>query len=185
MSDNSDVIEPAVEAIVYETWMLNEARNALAASLGRNASANFMALESFLVHYRNLRDFLYPHDPKPVDILARQFSSAWDQVAPKWPANNSERKKLNARLFHISTLRTDDGQWPISAMADRIGRCLDAWWQSMSAEEQERMAAIRVHIRALLPNPNPVTTAVLIAPMVVTSTKMPERLVHIGGKERG
>ncbi len=66
-------------------------------------------LETFLLHSRLLRDFLWAN-PNPLyaktEVLAEHYSSTWPQVRSKCPPTlTATRKAMNAQLAHISRRR--------------------------------------------------------------------------------
>jgi hypothetical protein len=71
-----------------------------------------IALETFLLHYRNLRHFLNPRDPVYADdILAEDFFAA-TVVPPEFEHQPGKRMddlttKLNKQLAHLSYTRLD------------------------------------------------------------------------------
>src|ERR1019366_334218 len=72
-----------------------------------------MALESFLLHFRNLRVFLCPSLQEgnvfPDDVLASDFTGKFDcsDVGDKTKFPPEEQKRLNKMLTHISYKRPD------------------------------------------------------------------------------
>jgi hypothetical protein len=89
-----------------------------------------MALESFLLHFRNLRVFLCPSLQEgnvfPDDVLASDFTGKFDcsDVGDKTKFPPEEQKRLNKMLTHISYKRPDyeprDYQWDTSEMLIRM-----------------------------------------------------------------
>lgn len=72
-----------------------------------------LALEVFLLHVRNLRDFYFNDwDPRgpfaDKEILAEHYTTSWpaSKAAFTRDALSRTRRLLNARLAHISSLRT-------------------------------------------------------------------------------
>ena len=56
-------------SLFYETRMLNASADACLKLEGRKSVEEWMAIESFLIHFRNLRDFLYPDKKISIPIL--------------------------------------------------------------------------------------------------------------------
>ena len=90
-------------------------------------------LEAFLLHVRNLRDFLYDDQPTQDDVVAAHFFDRPDEWRRNRPPLGeyvkSIRKRLNKALAHISYARLDyrkDKKWSIG----RIKRELDAAWEA-------------------------------------------------------
>lgn len=87
------------------------------------------ALESFLLHFRNLRDFMCvarfwdDHDLFASDFLG--FDRPVDVADRETIAPTAESDKVNVMLSHLSRLRNDyieapDTNWPTAEMAVRI-----------------------------------------------------------------
>jgi hypothetical protein len=63
-----------------------------------------MIIESFLIHARNLIDFLYPPaTSKPDDILSTDYNDNWSEKIPEY--FKKERERIHKRLAHISRRR--------------------------------------------------------------------------------
>jgi hypothetical protein len=85
------------------------------------------ALESFLLHYRALREFLnnkpkytYPapitRERKSDDVKASDYIPTW-KPALSWSEDEDEGQRLNKRLAHISIKRiTLDDRWKLPVM---------------------------------------------------------------------
>lgn len=64
------------------------------------------ALESFLLHYRALREFFSGLRKMQADNLrATDYLSTW-QTSAAWVADQNEVNRIHKRLAHLSTLRT-------------------------------------------------------------------------------
>ena len=68
---DEELKETAEGQIVYEVDMLRKCASVL--SRPPNQMTQNVALESFLVHVRNLRDFLYGAGTNPDDVVAGEF----------------------------------------------------------------------------------------------------------------
>ena len=93
-------------------------------------------VESFLVHFRNLRDFLYPRssilypDPKNVSlrttaldtVVAYDFEVTWLYEFKDWqPIAVDEADVINKSLHHISYSRTcPSPEWPFDRMYEAV-----------------------------------------------------------------
>jgi hypothetical protein len=81
-----------------------------------------MALESFLLHFRNLREFLCPSMLREDDVLASDFLGLYDgsDVGDR-NTLHADKKRLDKMLAHISYSRADyihagDHRWNSSTM---------------------------------------------------------------------
>jgi hypothetical protein len=81
-----------------------------------------MALESFLLHFRSLRDFLCPSSQRDDDVLASDFLGMYDgsDVGDRGKLN-VDKGRLDKMLAHVSYLRLDyieagDHWWDSSVM---------------------------------------------------------------------
>lgn len=143
-----DLIMSEQGALFYELWMLNES-----AKRWSNASdpiVHNIAIEAFLVHFRNLRDFFYPPlgawtDPKGADdVVAFDYCESWDKTAKDWQeVVPSEKDRINKQLAHISYTRpTLDPKWPISQMCTAIRTSLSEFVDTLSVERQKWFSGV-------------------------------------------
>ncbi|MHC2067587.1 hypothetical protein ACYFX5_08945 [Bremerella sp. T1] len=85
-------------------------------------------LESFLLHFRQLRDFFYGiKNPHRDDLFATDFITDWDEECPSFIADL--RGKLNASLAHISTQRSQymppNDDWELEKMTAMLRKTID------------------------------------------------------------
>jgi len=133
-------------SLFHEARMLNQAAARCTEPTGERDLEtyvlNTMAIECFLVHFRNLRDFLYP-DADTADnrdnVIARDYHSGWLKTDRDWkPCSRNERNRVNKLLAHISYSRGDlDHGWPIKAMWQQMMQGLAEFIRSLPAEGQE------------------------------------------------
>ena len=101
-------LERIASDIAYEVSMM---LGALAAFSGQQVSEHVwknLAMEGFLLHLRNLRDFFYStsESSKPDDVLAEDYVSSWDTDRPPLAQVIAEkRERLNRQLAHLSYSR--------------------------------------------------------------------------------
>ena len=87
-----------------------------------------MAVESFLVHYRNFRDFLYPPPEAWTnkryfdDVIAFDYSPEWNVVQDDWSGSTpNEKDRIDKLLAHLSYSRPQlEHAWPIPEMLRKI-----------------------------------------------------------------
>jgi hypothetical protein len=78
-------LREASEHLFYEFWMFSTLARALTTNVfGKDNVANNAILESFLIHARNLLDFLFAdsREPRIDDVVAEDFL----EVSEQWPA---------------------------------------------------------------------------------------------------
>jgi hypothetical protein len=121
-------LRAAAELIVQERRMLHHSYSKLAeissADIADPVERN-VYLESFLLHFRNILDFLEPPDSlRKDDVKATDFLTTY--VAPNAPTQY--RKDINKRLSHMSYSRLlvepENRSWPITEMLSEIE---DTW----------------------------------------------------------
>ena len=95
-----------------------------------SALCNF-SLESFLLHYRNLDEFLHNMARHHDSVNAKDYATTWNYErrtknnphANHYPqlANEDEIKRIHKRLAHISDQRSGlDKQWNVPQMREQI-----------------------------------------------------------------
>jgi hypothetical protein len=113
-------------SLFYEVQMLN-----LAAKKALGGGAGFeknVAIEAFLLHFRNVRDFLFPaekswrDEARFDDVIAFDYCSQWLWTAEDWSeCSANERARLNKLLAHISYSRASlDHNWPLQEMLETL-----------------------------------------------------------------
>ncbi len=123
---DEELKETAEGPIVYEVDMLRKCASVLSSPL--NQLTQNMALESFLVHVRNLREFLYDAGTNPDDVVAGDFfpgPGQWEAIRPPMPkVIEDNRERLNKALAHISYSRLKykgpAKKWPSQHIASEL-----------------------------------------------------------------
>ncbi|MBN1361919.1 MAG: hypothetical protein JW993_15085 [Sedimentisphaerales bacterium] len=118
----------ASKALYYELLMLDATARALSPRTTHEPHVGNAILESFLVHARNLIDFLYLPKGGADDILAGDFFEKhddWRRLRPKESAAlKVAKKKMNKLLAHLtySRLKTGetDSKWDIMGLRSEI-----------------------------------------------------------------
>jgi hypothetical protein len=82
------------------------------------------ALEAFLLHYRNLKEFLCNKGGGDDDLKAAFYAPQWSAT---WDSDAGENKRLNKLLAHISFKRTEygPGSWNLDEMENRVCRVVE------------------------------------------------------------
>lgn len=130
-------------SLSYEASMLDQAAKKCATAppgYDRNA-----AIECYLVHFRNIRDFLYPTAESWTDeryfddVIAWDFCSEWLEVAEDWKeCSLAERTRINKLLAHISYTRPQLGHdWPIAQMHAAIQNSVSEFVAKLSPDRKK------------------------------------------------
>lgn len=125
-------LEAAAHDVCYEMMRLGDALTIRKqfCSGGRGESLAQLLLEAFLLHYRNIRDFLMNADKHVDDITARHFNlywqgSSWKDHTTKTASGDGlcEKELINKLLSHISYSRAEVRStlstgihWPLTDM---------------------------------------------------------------------
>lgn len=111
-------------------------------------------LESFLIHFRNLLEFLAPLSPRKTTVTAAQFLDR--DHGDKLDAPTSYRKDIHRRLAHISSerLEVDDRNkpWPTLRMADSMERAWQQFIDELRSKHSERVPWFENEQRTRLPS---------------------------------
>jgi hypothetical protein len=106
---------------------------------------NNATLESFLVHYRNVRDFLYPNGPRDDDIIGVDFlpdPSQWPFTLGDWKeVADLEKERLDRALAHLSYSRIvyeeeNKKGWPVKEMAVATIRLVKSYLGKVPAQRR-------------------------------------------------
>ncbi len=116
LSDNQ-LLDYSCEHVAYEIWMLRGTEALLAAiqsgALVTSTIAKNAAIESWIVHLRDLVEFLYPGAPRPDDVVAANFfdrRADWQRIRPSQSDSlKKARKRANTELAHLTTGRKAPG----------------------------------------------------------------------------
>jgi len=146
--------------VFYELATLFHARTIHAAAakkqeMGSSTEYNAMwnavqccALESFLVHYRNLYEFFQNIDSgyDADSLMARHYAPAWTGD-PEWRADKDEKKRINKLLAHISFKRLDHGpgSWNLDRMEQRVCRVFAEFVKQVASGETVFAKAVEIY----------------------------------------
>jgi hypothetical protein len=88
---------------------------------------NNVLIEAFVIHLRNVVDFLYLDRPKKTDVVAADFctASSWAATRPAISAAlDAARTRANKEIAHLTTdrlaARSPAKQWEFSVLAAEI-----------------------------------------------------------------
>jgi len=93
-------------------------------------------LESFLVHYRNLKEFL--NNLKfPTDVKAVDYVPAWTGNSKVTPTYSNEDERINQLLAHITYKRADYdiGNWDVAKMEQNLCDALSRFIEKVGKTE--------------------------------------------------
>ena len=126
----------------YEWKMANVAARALAQAQGMNdVWAQNLALESFLVHARIIRDF-FAASGSTDDVLARDFLGSDPKVRLTLLRSNPIRKRLNRRIAHLSFSRSRlKRAWDVRRLLNEINSAM-IHFLSLLARRDRKLASI-------------------------------------------
>lgn len=95
------------------------------------------AIESFLLHYRALREFFSSHQKmKADDLKATDYLSTW-QTSALWVTDKAEDDRINKRLAHLSKLRTTlDNKWDLTYMEWSVSQTFEEFIAKLTASQQ-------------------------------------------------
>jgi hypothetical protein len=136
-------LEGIAREVQYEIDMMHHAARLLRSE--RDKLHKTFYLELFLLHLRNIRDFLYA-DPKHAqqeDVAAEDLvaSADWPAIRPALGQTiSSEKGRLNRALAHLSYCRLHYNKtgkaWFVGRMHKEIEHSLDAFFRAIPPERK-------------------------------------------------
>ncbi len=135
---NQELIE-ALEHLRYEYSMLLAVSAALRSNLASDPLLRNVLLESFVIHFRALVDFLYrPDNARPDDMAAEDFlgdKTDWSEVRPTIsPILDSSRRRAHKEIAHLTyarlTVTESEKEWPFSEITAEIRRLMDLFQET-------------------------------------------------------
>lgn len=131
-------LQSAAKDLQYEWRMARVATNAtIEGTLKQDAAMVNMALESFLIHARNIRDF-FASRGNPDDVLARDFLGRPTRVRLSLLRSPKIRRRLNKRIAHISYSRARLGRgWNWSILLSEINDAMGKFEQRLRARSKK------------------------------------------------
>lgn len=129
-------LEGIAHEVQYEVDMMRNAARLLRSA--RDRVHRTFYLELFLLHLRNMREFLYCTSTNPDDVAAEDFISPddWSSIRPPLgPKISKERERLNRALAHLSYSRliynkTGKG-WYVETMRGEIEGTLETFFRAI------------------------------------------------------
>lgn len=116
------------EHIRYEMQQLINATDAITRQLPIYNGLQYMILESFAIHLRNLISFLYPYAKRENDVCAEDFFNdlnAWHNVRPTMSlALEHAKNRADKEVGHLTTLRQfgtpESKKWDVTLLIDEV-----------------------------------------------------------------
>jgi|GEM_PF-2317965 len=123
---DGDTLKKAFQHVRYEAWMLKQTSRMLPSFPNLQEPCDRAVLESFVIHTRNLLDFLYKGEGKNY-IAAEHFINAdvWRAQRPKQTRLLRDAyKRANNDVAHLTYTRLEnsksDNPWPIPEITKEI-----------------------------------------------------------------
>ena len=124
---------------VHVQYEIDEFRNSIREltilkGVGRRDSAWNRALESTLLHFRNLRDFFYGDgNHHKSDVFAAHYIPSWNAKSGEDdPVFRVTHRRINQKLAHLTIERIDAlSEWPLDEMNAAIERLLLRFKESL------------------------------------------------------
>lgn len=134
-------LRSAAEALHYEWGMIHVSRGQIVlAKKAHDQALENTALESFLIHARNISDF-FQVGGREDDVLARDFLGLTPRV--KLPYIRKHKKRLNRRLAHLSYSRPRlKREWPTGLMLREIDRAMNLFQDRLKASGKRALPKI-------------------------------------------
>ena len=143
---SDEELQKAARFFGYEVQQLSLSAVAFLNQIFFGHPINNATLESFLVHYRNVRDFLYPNNPRDDDIIGVDFfpdPSQWPFVLGDWEeVADLEKERLDRALAHLSYSRIAYEEekkkgWPVKDMAVAAIKSVKTYLGKLPAQRRD------------------------------------------------
>ena len=155
MGRNRDELQRASEDVKYEIDMLRATASFLSASWSATDQVTRYAyLESFVVHLRNLIDFLYPpRNRQPDDILSDDYVSRvteWKATRPAMaPLLRDAKCRANKLGAHLSYRRADmDKAWEWAAILAQLQPVINCFLDHVPEDRKAWFAGAGLEVPA-------------------------------------
>jgi hypothetical protein len=117
-----------VEHIRYEMQQLINATDAINRQLAICNGLQYMIVESFAIHLRNLITFLYPYSKRENDVCAEDFfvdANKWQSLCPAISVIlKNAKSRADKEVGHLTTLRQfgtpESKKWSVSDLIDEV-----------------------------------------------------------------
>ncbi len=104
-------------------------------------------LESFLIHARAVDEFLGGRtNTRPDDLTASAYAPRWSR---KGCLSGDQRTQMDKQLAHLTTHRTERGQWEIHGLARDIATTFLDWVDLLGGDHRTAVEPPSEHARRL------------------------------------
>jgi hypothetical protein len=127
--------EFADEHLFYEIWMLCETADRLMNRKYQDTVAKNAYIESFVIHSRNLLDFLYDVGGREDDVHASDYQNTtpWNPPPKDTILDTWYPTRMNKHLAHMTykrlTVPAADRNWPVKDIFPSIKVVLEAFFK--------------------------------------------------------
>lgn len=135
---NEQISQYFAEHIRYEVQQLLNATDAISRRLSIHNGLQYMIVESFTIHLRNLITFLYPYIKREEDVCARDYfinTKTWDNLRPEISITLKQAKfRADKEVEHLTTSRqagtSKSKEWNVADLTDEIMAILKIFCES-------------------------------------------------------
>jgi len=135
---NQEERKKALDALYYEIWMFNESlalSNYIQIHALKCTAMKNVILESFLLHARNLIDFLENNRIRSDDLTCVDFNNRnqqqIDPISPRLQPNI--KQKINKHLSHLTKTRVNEKpEWNLEKIRSSINQALINFFDQIS-----------------------------------------------------
>ena len=126
------------EHVRYEMWQLLNATDAISRQLSIHNGLQYMVVESFAIHLRNLITFLYPYTKREEDVCAEDYfinTEVWNKLRPKISSILKRAKtRADKEVGHLTTSRQfgtpESKKWDVAGLTDEVMPILKLFCES-------------------------------------------------------
>lgn len=134
------------EHVRYEMKQLINATDAISRQLPIHNGLQFMVVESFAIHLRNLITFLYPYSKRESDVCAEDFfadKEIWLKLRPKISfVLEGAKNRADKEVGHLTTLRQfgtpESKKWNVTLLTDEIMPILRLFCENADKTDLDR-----------------------------------------------
>lgn len=126
------------EHVRYEMQHLINATDAISRQLPIHNGLQYMVVESFAIHLRNLITFLYLYTKRDTDVCATDFfihSGTWDNLRPRLSVVlEGAKTRTDKEVGHLTTVRQfgtpETKKWDVTGLCDEVMPILKLFCES-------------------------------------------------------
>lgn len=136
--NEEQLYEYFAEHFRYEVVMLLHATRGIRQKLSIAKGFEYMPVESFAIHLRNLINFLYPYAPHDDDVCAKDFfirEENWEEIRPVLSeVLKIAKKRADKEVGHLTTLRQagtpESKVWDVDGLTAELMPLIDFFCKS-------------------------------------------------------